>query len=105
IFAIGVLFPLVVGELDLSVAANLGFCSVLSAYLAGKGSSVLVIFLSVVGVGIGIGLVNAFVVIQIGVSSFICTLATGTVLAGGNLFLTGGTILSTGIGRNMTRIA
>ena len=105
IFAIGVLFPLVVGELDLSVAANLGFCSVLSAYLASKGLPTLVFFLAALGVGTLIGVVNAFVVIRFGVSSFICTLATSTVLAGGNLWLTGGTTLSLGIGPGLTKYA
>lgn len=105
ILALAVLFPLAAGEFDLSVAATLGFCSVLSAYLAGHGYSVPVICVMTLATGVVIGLANSVLVVGIGLNSFIATLGTSTLLAAGNLLVTNGSTLYQGINGSFSGIA
>lgn len=75
ILAIGMTYLLIAGELDLSVGANFGFCTVLMGQLASEQhrdpwlSMGLVIL-----AGMFIGLINALLVTRLGVPSFIATL-------------------------------
>jgi ribose transport system permease protein len=97
ILALAVLLPLGAGEFDLSVGATLGFTSVLVAWATIHGVPFGLACLIALGAGALIGAVNAFLVVKIRVSAFIATLGMGTVLAGGNLLLTGGSVLFQGI--------
>ena len=83
IAALGVMLPLIAGNIDLSVGANVGICSIASAavvtrFHAGWGTAVLVTIL----LGSGIGLVNGIVVSRLRTNSFIVTLGTATIIAG-----------------------
>jgi ribose transport system permease protein len=81
--SLSVVFPLVVGELDLSVGATLGFSAVVSAILDAKHHvpwplCVLIALL----IGVVIGLLNGFFVVLIGVDGLITTLGMGTLITG-----------------------
>lgn len=95
VLALAVMIPLTVGEFDLSIAANLGFNAVVTAYFAAKGVSPAVLLPMVIVIGMLIGAVNAFLV-RIGLNAFIATLGISTILAGGNLLITQGSLLKAG---------
>lgn len=83
ILTLGLLLPLTTGDFDLSMASNLGFSAMVIAVLnVNHGVSIWVAALVAIVLGLVIGLVNAFVVVVLGVESFIVTLATGTLLSG-----------------------
>jgi ribose transport system permease protein len=105
LLALAVVIPLVAGEFDLSVGGTLGVTSVFTAWAASKGMAVPLVFLSAIGIGCLVGAINGFLVTKIGVSAFIATLGMGTVLAGGNLLMSGGNVLYEGIPSSMTKIA
>jgi ribose transport system permease protein len=105
ILALAVILPLAAGEFDLSVAANLGFCSVFAAWLAAQGAPVGVVVVATLAVGLLVGAFNALLVIRIGVNAFIGTLGVATILAGGNLWLTEGAVIFDGISEGYKSIA
>jgi ribose transport system permease protein len=105
ILALAVLLPLCAGEFDLSVGATLGFTSVLVAWATIHGVPFGLACLIALGAGALIGAINAFLVVKIRVSAFIATLGVGTVLAGGNLLLTGGSVLFQGISPSILSMA
>lgn len=85
IATLGVLFTLSVSAYDLTVGAMLGFGSVMTAWLTGtgdasKGMNVLVAVLIVLAVGLLVGVVNGFLVVVVGVDSFIATLGMSAVI-------------------------
>jgi ribose transport system permease protein len=83
ILTLGLLLPLTTGDFDLSMAANLGFAAMVVAVLnVHHGVPVGVAALVALALGMVVGAVNAFVVIVLGVESFIVTHASGTVLTG-----------------------
>jgi len=83
IIAIGEVFLLVCGELDLSVGFVLGFSGFLMHYLIDFYSvpAVLAVLLCLV-MGIAVGFCNGFITVALGVPSFITTLGTGYILLG-----------------------
>ena len=105
ILALATLFPLASGEFDLSVAANLGICSVFSAHLASTGTGVVPVIVLTLLLGTAVGLVNAFFVVVVRVNSFIATLGLATALAGGNLAITNGQTIYSGISSSFTNLA
>lgn len=105
ILALAVVLPLAAGEFDLSVGAVLGFTAIVAAKVSIAGAPVLVAVVAAVGAGAAIGLVNAVLVVRVGVSAFIATLGMATVLSGGNLWLTNGSVLYEGIGEGLTLLA
>jgi ribose transport system permease protein len=104
ILALAVIIPLTVGEFDLSIGANLGFASVFSAYAASHGFPVVLIILLSVLIGMTIGLANATLV-RIGLNAFIATLGVGTILSGGNLLITQGSLISVPSGDPLRAVA
>jgi ribose transport system permease protein len=105
ILALAVLLPLSAGEFDLSVGATLGFTSVLVAWATIHGVPFgLACLLALVAGGL-IGAINAFLVVKIRVSAFIATLGVATVLSGGNLLLTDGSVLFQGISPHLLDLA
>jgi ribose transport system permease protein len=102
--ALAVTFPLVAGVFDLSVGATLGFVDVLSAYTIGHGMSIALGLLIAVAVGVLVGIVNAVIVVRVGVNAFIATLGIGTILSGGNLLVSQGATLFQGIPASLTKI-
>jgi D-xylose transport system permease protein len=87
VVALGVVFVLLVGEIDLSAASSSGVCAAVMAtlyvnYQWSAGWAVAVAIL----VGMGIGLIQVLVVV-FGAPSFVVTLGGGLILQGGLLFL------------------
>jgi ribose transport system permease protein len=83
ILSLALLIPLTVGEFDLSVAGTLGVSYVLMGYLtvnAGFGVGLAIVI--ALAAGAVVGLINAFVIVTIGVESIIVTLGMGTALDG-----------------------
>ena len=83
IIAIGEVFLLVCGELDLSVGFVLGFSGFLMHYLIDYYSvpAVLAVLLCLL-MGVAVGFCNGFITVALGVQSFITTLGTGYILLG-----------------------
>jgi ribose transport system permease protein len=83
VLALGLLLPLVTGNFDLSMAANLTFSSILLAILQVEDHMALVpAILVVMACGLVIGAVNGFLIVALGIDSFIVTLGVGTILQG-----------------------
>lgn len=83
VLTLGLLFPLLAGEFDLSIGGTIGFTAMLTVVLnvndgMAIGPAIAIVLVS----GIAIGLVNAFFIVRVGVHSFVVTLGTGTVLVG-----------------------
>ncbi len=83
VLTLGLLVPLTVGEYDLSVASMMSLSSIVVAELSAVHHvNALIASLAVLVLGVIVGLLNSFVVVKIGVSSFITTLGVGTLLGG-----------------------
>jgi ribose transport system permease protein len=82
IMSVGTTYVILAGGFDLSVAAGFAFCAVVAAALAQAGVPPYFAFLAAVVTGIVIGLVNAFLIVNLGINPFVATLATGFVLNG-----------------------
>jgi ribose transport system permease protein len=93
LMTLGVMFPLIVGEFDLSVGYLVGFLGILGAYLAGHGWGVAFVVGSMVVGGAVIGLFNGMLTQRARISSFIATLGVGIVLQGLTEGLSGGQVL------------
>jgi ribose transport system permease protein len=86
---------LIVKEFDLSIGANLVFVDVLVAALtANHGFSLIPALVVSVLCGTLVGVVNAVLVVGLGIDSFIATLGMSTLLAGISLWAAGSTIIS-----------
>jgi ribose transport system permease protein len=80
--AIGLMIAMVCGEFDLSVGGNANLTGVLAGLCqTSQHWPVLPSIVVAVAIGFGIGAVNGFIVVKLRVSSFIATLAMGSVLA------------------------
>jgi len=80
--ALAVLIPLAAGLYDLSVGATANVCGVLSIVLMNNHHwAVAPAIIAAIVVAIIIGLINAFVVVRLGVNSFIATLGMSSILA------------------------
>jgi ribose transport system permease protein len=88
ILALGVLIPLVSGAFDLSVGPMLAFSLVILSKLQEQtGINVIVcIFIALASCGL-VGAINGFIVVKMGVNSFIATLGIGQVLLAVTLYL------------------
>jgi ribose transport system permease protein len=100
--SLGLLIPAVVGEFDLSVGSMVAFAAIEMASLVGTGIpfpvAIVLTLLSAALIGLGSG----FLVVRVGVSSFIATLAVGTLLTGGALWISGGQIVVENIPTSVT---
>lgn len=100
--ALGSMVPLIVGEFDLSVGNMLGLGTVVTAILPGEhGFGLIPVFLITIGIGALAGLINGILITKVGISSFIATLGTGTVISGIALYLSGGRVLFVGIPQSL----
>ena len=83
IIALGEVYLLICGEIDLSVGFVVGFAPFLMHYLTDYYGfpGLLAIFFALL-LGLLVGLVNGFFTVTIGVPSFITTLGTGFILLG-----------------------
>lgn len=93
--AMSALITLAVGEFDLSVASVMGLTATTIPVLAGvHGMNIWLACLVGVGAAVLAGVVNAFFVVVMDVSSFVVTLGTGTLMAGIAQFVSGTNIVS-----------
>jgi ribose transport system permease protein len=91
IVAMGVTFPLVAGEFDLSVGNTASLSGVVACTLMQKhGFGIPEAFLVTLALGAAIGLVNGLVVTVIGVNALVATLGVGTIVIGINYAIAGG---------------
>ncbi len=90
VLALGLIVVLRAGDYDLSLAAIMTTCSVTLGYLNVNHhvSLLWAIVLSVL-MGVGLGALNGFIVVVVGIDSFIATLGMGTVLGGVALWFSG----------------
>jgi len=94
ILAIAVLIPLVIGEFDLSVGANLGVGAILSVGLSAfYGLPAWAGILLAIAVCSAIGLVNGLLITRLGINSFVTTLGIQTTLTGCVLWFTNGNVI------------
>jgi ribose transport system permease protein len=106
ILAMGSVFPLVVGEFDLSIGNIVGFSQVLVIGLMSKSGLPIPLAIVVAMVAATTaGLVNGILLTYFRASSLIATLATGSVLLGLTYWYTGGETLFSNIPVRFTHIA
>jgi ribose transport system permease protein len=83
VLTLGLIFPLTVGEFDLSVSGTLSISLVLVGYLSVLHGWPIALAVAVaLAAGVIVGLANAFIIVVAGVPSLIATLGTGTILVG-----------------------
>jgi ribose/xylose/arabinose/galactoside ABC-type transport system permease subunit len=80
LMALSLIVPLCTRTFDLSVGFVATLGAVVSAYLLSKGMAVAPAVAIALGAALFVGLVNATVVVGMGVDSFIATLATGSLI-------------------------
>ena len=81
--ALALIVPLVAGEYDISVAANLSLSAMIVALLnVDHGVSIWIAILAALAAGAVIGIVNGGLIVLLGIDSFIVTLGTSTFIAG-----------------------
>src|ERR1044071_1031400 len=89
------LVTLVVGEFYLSVAAMMGITATTIPVLAGvHGMNIVLACVIGVAAAVAAGVVNAFFVVVLDVSSLVVTLGMGTLLTGLAQLVSGSTIVS-----------
>lgn len=96
ILALAAILPLAAGEFDLSLGAILGFSAITAIAVSNAGAPLPVVILACLAVGAVVGIVNAILVVKVGVNAFIATLASATILSGLNLLVTGSSLLVLG---------
>jgi ribose transport system permease protein len=83
ILSVGLTVVLAMRDFDLSFAAMVGLAgSTAVALMVNHGQSVVVAILATFAVAITVGVVNGFLIAYLGASSFVITLAIGTLLVG-----------------------
>ena len=106
ILALALIFPLVVGQFDLSVGAVLGVGAILVTGLPSQQGMALAPSIAVAIAACGlIGLVNGLLVAWLGVTSLVATLGTSVMISGSVLWYTGGTVFYSGIPPELSSLA
>lgn len=91
---LGASFPLLIGEIDISVGRIAGLCGMFFSLLFVVYNLPLpVSILCALALGLVIGFVNAFLVVKIGMSSFIATMGTLYICGGLRYLVNGGTVI------------
>jgi ribose transport system permease protein len=104
--AIGLIAPLIVGELDLSFGYIIGLSQALVIGLMSlQGLDPLEAVISTVAICIFVGCINGLLVVKARINSLIATLATGSVLYGIILWYTKGTVLFERVPPSFLKIA
>jgi len=92
IAGLGILLTLILGEFDLSVAANLSLANVFVVTLPERqGVPVWLSIVIAVAISAGVGLINGLVVVWLQVNAFVATLGMATALGGMSQLYLGGT--------------
>jgi ribose transport system permease protein len=104
--AIGLLAPLIVGELDLSIGYVIGLSQALVVGLMAKADvAVPLAIAAALAACLVVGLVNGVLVVRLGINSLITTLAVGSVLYGVVIWYTGGEVISENVPQSFEGIA
>lgn len=90
IVAIGLTFGFAVREIDLSVGFITGFVGIICPMMIASGVPIALAVILALAAGAFLGLINAGVVVGIGVPSLITTLAMGSILGGLTYLVSGG---------------
>lgn len=101
--AVGLLFVLAAGTFDLSIGYALGTLSIILAVFLRDGMNPVTAIAIVLVFGVVIGAVNGFVVVVLGVDSFIATLGTSSILQAVGLWVSGDQQI-TGVPLSVTRL-
>jgi ribose transport system permease protein len=80
--ALGQLFVVIVGGIDLSVGSTMGLAGIVTASIMADGGSPYLAVAVGIGIGLAVGLFNGFFVAYIGITSFIVTLGTLQIVRG-----------------------
>ncbi len=98
VLTLGLLIPMISGNLDLSIGSTAGLASIGAAGAYANHDAPLVVGI-LVGILIGalVGLVNGTVVTRFGIDSFIVTLGTASLILGAVNWYSGGTSIIQGI--------
>lgn len=82
IIAMGLTFPLVAGEFDLSIGYSASLGGVVACELIQSGVAIPLAFAAAVMTGVVIGLVNGLIVTRLAVNALVATLGVGTIVLG-----------------------
>jgi len=82
IAALGQLFVVIVGGIDLSVGSTMGLAGIVTASIMAEGGNPYLAVVVGIAIGVTVGLFNGFVVAYVGMTSFIVTLATLQIVRG-----------------------
>lgn len=94
LFAFGVLFPILLGGIDLSIGSVAAFAGVVVALLMVQGVPVPISIVLVLLGGLTLGLVHGWASFRLGIPPFVVTLAGLQIYRGGALLLSGGTTIA-----------
>jgi D-xylose transport system permease protein len=75
LIGVGLVFVLLLGEIDLSAGATAGVCAVSMAWLLDDGFSRWIALPAAVVIGVAIGALTGWLVARVGIPSFVVTLA------------------------------
>lgn len=104
--AIGLLAPLIVGELDLSIGYIIGLSqAVVVGLISHQGLSIWLAIMTTLLACIAVGVVNGLLVVGLGLNSLITTLAVGSILYGIVIWYTGGEVVFENIPQSFQSIA
>jgi ribose transport system permease protein len=93
----GLTFGLAAREIDLSVGFTVGLAAVLVPVLLVAGQPLAVAVAAGLAAGLAVGIINAGLVVLVGIPSLIATLATGSILFGVNFMMTDGRAIYGGL--------
>lgn len=100
IVATGLTFAFATREMDLSVGYIVGFAGLAAPLMLVAGWPVWLALAGALGGGLLVGLLNAFLVVGVGVPSLIATLAVGSIMFGVNFTISGGRAIYGGLPRD-----
>src|ERR1700742_1561073 len=105
IVALAAMVPLAAGEFDLSVGSMLGFAAMEVAVLTAHSHVpiVIAIILTLLS-GLAVGLINGILVSWVRINAFIATLASGSILVGFTVWISGGATVSEGIPHSLASL-
>jgi ribose/xylose/arabinose/galactoside ABC-type transport system permease subunit len=90
ITGLGMTLVIAMRALDLSVGSIMGFAAIIAAQLLGHGTPLALVIVAGLAVGCGLGLINGLLITILGLPSFVATLATLSMILGGELLITHG---------------
>lgn len=90
ITGLGMTLIIAMRALDLSVGSTMGFSAIIAAELLASGWPLWLVIVTGMLVGCGLGLLNGLLIVLLRLPSFIATLATLSMILGGQLLITQG---------------